>query len=108
MDQESDDIETLTNKCASLLESCTSSPRLFENDWAQSRLDDFRLWSAGIGATAPGHASLEWRLRSRSDVREVVTGFLGELIEKASKCLSYGSLPQVHFWRCLDCWFLTT
>lgn len=102
IEQESDDIETLTKQCTRLLESCSLSPRLSENDWAQNRLDDFKLWSAGINATAPGHASLEWRLRSRSDIREVVLGFLGELIEKVSNCLTHG-VPLHLLFPVLDC-----
>ncbi|CAG8961989.1 hypothetical protein HYFRA_00014034 [Hymenoscyphus fraxineus] len=89
IDQKHDDIQVSTERCAILLQSCSSSPTLSENYWAQSRLDDLKLWSAGIGATAPGHASLEWRLRSRSDIKEVVLGFLGELIEKVSNCLAH-------------------
>lgn len=85
-----DEINRATVGCENLIRSCLSIEKLCENEWAQSRLDDFRLWSAGLNATAAGHAGLEWRLRSRPDVKEVVLGFLEDLTEKIQDCLDHG------------------
>lgn len=96
----SDDINQSSLACEKLLQSCLLSPRLSEDDWAHGRLDDFKLWVAGINATAPGHASLEWRLRSRSDVKEVVLGLLEELMERIQDCLDHGSLSYYPSFTC--------
>ncbi|KAH6714000.1 hypothetical protein BKA61DRAFT_54382 [Leptodontidium sp. MPI-SDFR-AT-0119] len=62
---------------------------IMENDteveWFENRLADLNLWAAGLGASKIGHASLEYRLRDRSDVCEVIQGLLEELHDALSE-----------------------
>lgn len=92
---ESDHIRASTVSCEALISSCLSAPKLAEDGWARDRLDDLKLWSSGISATAGGHASLEWRLRSRPDIKEVILGFLDVLQEKIQECLQHCNINPI-------------
>lgn len=55
-----------------------------DDEWYGNRLADFNLWAAGLGASKTGHASLEYRLRDRLDVKEIIQGLLDDLYESLS------------------------
>lgn len=62
-------VPELTNNCISKLQgfSAPDGEDGAHNVEMENRLADLRLWADGVGATAEGPASLEWRFRSRPD-----------------------------------------
>lgn len=85
-------IFNLTNACALLLAECQSVLVLAKDDWIGRRLADFNLWAAGIRASTTGHASLDYRVRDRSDVKHVILGILRTIKHSAERCLGESSL----------------
>ncbi|KAJ5261222.1 hypothetical protein N7478_011817 [Penicillium angulare] len=47
--------------------------------WVENRLGDFNLWLTNLRVLKPGHASLDYRLRDREDLRNVIAGLLQSL-----------------------------
>ncbi|KAH8880195.1 hypothetical protein GQ53DRAFT_546604 [Thozetella sp. PMI_491] len=47
----------------------------------------FNWWSLGIGAAKSGHSSLDYRVRSREDVRDEIIDLLDGLAESLSNCV---------------------
>ncbi|KAK2596356.1 hypothetical protein N8I77_013250 [Diaporthe amygdali] len=88
-----EEIFHLTNACASLLAKCQSVPTLAKDDWIGRRLADFNLWAAGIRASTTGHASLDHRVRDRSDLKNVLLGILSTIEESAELCLDANIEP---------------
>lgn len=82
-----------TNACLQNLESCLAVERLAQEAWAETRLGDFNLWISGIGALAPGKASLDSRLGSRPEVQSVVTSLLVLLRSNVERCKELGRFP---------------
>lgn len=64
-------------RCEVLFSQTTSEPRLAT---AHSRLEElhqrFSAWVSYLGALAPGHASLDHRLRFSTEVRSMVVELL--------------------------------
>ncbi|KAH7311136.1 hypothetical protein BKA65DRAFT_356292, partial [Rhexocercosporidium sp. MPI-PUGE-AT-0058] len=82
-----DEIFRLTNNCSDLFVECHSVDVLAQDDWIENRLGDFNLWAAGIRASSTGHSSLDYRVRHRLDVKDVIVGLLNGLKESLEKCL---------------------
>ncbi|OJJ05996.1 hypothetical protein ASPVEDRAFT_140082, partial [Aspergillus versicolor CBS 583.65] len=83
-------IADATNTCLQNLESCLSIERLAQGAWAETRLGDFNLWISGIGALAPGKASLDARLGRRPEAQRVVTNILILLGSNVERCKELG------------------
>lgn len=83
-------IADTTNTCLQNLESCLSIERLAQDAWAETRLGDFNLWISGIGALAPGKASLDARLGRRPEAQRVVTNILILLGSNVERCKELG------------------
>ena len=81
-------LEHLTASCRDLFEQGLSRKALMIDEWCENRLADFNLWATGLGALAQGHASLDWRLRNRPDVRDAIADLLDDLKECLEDCLA--------------------
>src|SRR4051794_37034992 len=79
-----------TTLCRSSLQDCLAVETLAEHGWAENRLADFNLWAAGVGATAPTQASLDWRLHFQPEARTVITHLLVTLREFIKQCKELG------------------
>ncbi|KAK1967664.1 hypothetical protein LY78DRAFT_668894 [Colletotrichum sublineola] len=72
-------------------QQCTVIPTLMQLEWAENRLAEFKLWAASIGALAGGAASLDARLTTESNTKNLVKGLLLLLSECLGKCKRFGS-----------------
>ncbi|KAH7022128.1 hypothetical protein EDB80DRAFT_1714 [Ilyonectria destructans] len=66
-DRDAASVPELTKDCISKFDGCSALDDNGDNVAMENRLADLRLWADGVGATAEGNASLEWRFRSRPD-----------------------------------------
>src|SRR5271168_3226164 len=73
--------------CRQSLQKCVS---LMKDGWAENRLIDFNLWSAGSGACAEGRTSLDDRLLLKPDIRDVLINLLLMLRIFAENCRELG------------------
>ncbi|KAK6524506.1 hypothetical protein TWF281_011413 [Arthrobotrys megalospora] len=65
--------------CRQSLKKCMNIPRLMIDRWAENRLVDFDLWSAGAGVFADGRLSLDERLVLKPDIRKGVINLINLL-----------------------------
>jgi uncharacterized protein YukJ len=68
-----------TKTCQALFEDCQQYPVLCEGDWFDQMSARFNWWSLGIGADKSGHSSLDHRVRTRDDVRNILVSLLDSL-----------------------------
>jgi hypothetical protein len=85
-------IKHLTEHCLSLFGDCQRHPALAESDWIDKMAADFNWWSLSIGATKSGHSSLDYRVRTRDDVRSLLVNLLESLVVSLQKCIDIGTL----------------
>lgn len=85
-------IRHLTENCLALFEHCQRHPVLSEGDWIDKMSADFNWWSLGIGATKSGHSSLDYRVQTRDDVRNVLISLLDSLAISLKNCCDIGML----------------
>ncbi|KAJ5174594.1 uncharacterized protein N7482_000471 [Penicillium canariense] len=69
-------IEEAAQLCVERFTQCLKVPALMENEWAENRLADMKLWISGTGACARGRAALDSRLASRPEARDVIANLL--------------------------------
>src|SRR3569623_462117 len=61
-------------------------------DWFEDRLGEFSLWVSGLKADTLGRSSLDHRVRSRADIREVICDLLDGLCEALEASIEDGTL----------------
>lgn len=86
-----------TETCQSLFEDCQQYPALSEGDWIDQMSAKFNWWSLGIGAGKSGHSSLDHRVRTRDDVRNILVSLLDSLTTSLRNCIKIGMLGFGHF-----------
>ncbi|KAF5013176.1 hypothetical protein FDECE_806 [Fusarium decemcellulare] len=88
-DQEkiSSDIRDQTKLCLDLFEECQQYALLSEGDWVDKMAAEFNWWSLGIGAAKSGHASLDYRVQPREDVKNTVMALLNSLAISLKNCI---------------------
>ncbi|KAJ5638441.1 hypothetical protein N7528_000831 [Penicillium herquei] len=79
-------IAEVVQTCVDGLVECLVVAALMKNEWAENRLADLNLWISGTGALARGRASLDHRLATRPEVREVVLNSLRLLSTMIDEC----------------------
>lgn len=84
------DIFNATALCRASLSECQSIESLTRRGWAENRLADFNFWAAGVGASAPTQASLDWRLYFQPHARIVLTNLLVTLRQFVELCKELG------------------
>ncbi|KAJ4024603.1 WD repeat-containing protein 88 [Fusarium irregulare] len=91
-------IYNATQTCRTSLSDCIQFETLMKNEWAENRLADFNLWASGVGASVKGKASLDARLATRPDARDVVANLLQVLTGAIEECkaLVGGSAEASH------------
>ncbi|KAJ5376147.1 hypothetical protein N7509_013033 [Penicillium cosmopolitanum] len=62
-----------------------------QQEWAENRLADFNLWSAGAGAYTIGKASLDHRLRANPEAHIIIINLLLMLKILIDKCIDRDS-----------------
>jgi len=72
--------------CVERFSQCVEVPALMENEWAENRLADMELWISGTGACARGRASLDSRLASRPEARDITANLLSLLGNMVDEC----------------------
>jgi len=87
-------IHNATAECRQALEGCLAVDALKKRGWAENRLADFKLWAAGIGASAPTQASLDWRLYFQPSARIVLANLLFTLKEFVEQCKELGEFAR--------------
>ena len=85
-------IRRRTETCQSLFEDCQQYPALSEGDWIDQMSAKFNWWSLGIGAGKSGHSSLDHRVRTRDDVRNILVSLLDSLTTSLRNCIKIGML----------------
>jgi hypothetical protein len=79
-----------TEACQSLFSHCLSNPVFSELDWFETRQGEFNLWAASLKAVGIGRSSLDYRLRDRPEVQELICDLLGGLLEALTSLLKSG------------------
>lgn len=77
-----------TMLCRQIFKSATQYPRLMDQEWAENRLADFKLWAKGAGALAPGKASLDHRLASSAETHSIILNLLVMLSMLMEDCIA--------------------
>ncbi|KAH8897709.1 hypothetical protein GQ53DRAFT_884487 [Thozetella sp. PMI_491] len=79
-------IRERTGACQALFAQCITIPARI--DWFEDRQGEFNLWASGLKADIDGRASLDFRVRTRPDVRELICDLLDGLCEALETILS--------------------
>lgn len=77
-----------TMLCRQIFKSATQYPRVMDQEWAENRLADFKLWAKGAGALAPGKASLDHRLASSAETHSIILNLLVMLSMLMEDCIA--------------------
>ncbi|KAH8704080.1 hypothetical protein BGW36DRAFT_288147, partial [Talaromyces proteolyticus] len=73
---ESSTIFDAATACHHVFRMAKTAPRLMQQEWAENRLADFNVWSAGAGAFAEGKTSLDHRLGSNPEAHTILINLL--------------------------------
>lgn len=73
-------------QCKVVFADCVSNPAFGDQAWIRSAQGDFNLWCAGIKAASTDKSSLDYRLRTKPDVREPICDLLQGLVVALQKC----------------------
>jgi len=76
----------VARQCKAVFAECVADPALGQHAWIRSAQGDFNLWCAGINVTSADKSSLDYRLRTRPDVRDVVHDLVRALLEALERC----------------------
>lgn len=98
-------IEAVARPCRSALQNCVVIPSLMEYEWAENRLDEFKLWAATTGVFAGEKASLDARLAVEWETKNLVTSILILLLGCLEKCQRLGrhSVKPTVLWKTSSC-----
>lgn len=83
-------IRDRSKTCQELFAQCQEYPSLSGGDWIDQLSAKFNWWSLGIGAEKQGHSSLDYRVRGRTDVRDVLVHLLDSLVISLKNCIEIG------------------
>lgn len=73
--------------CLGLLKACATTPLLrLKEDWAESQLAAFLLWTSSIGVFARGQVSADYRLQGHEDIRLLLQDLLESLQASLESC----------------------
>jgi hypothetical protein len=84
------DIRDRSSKCVDLFHDCVSNPTLGNLSWVEHGQADFNLWVYGLSATSTGKSSLDYRVRQREDLSNMICDLLDGLEESLQDCLAQG------------------
>lgn len=63
---------------------------LHKHQWLETGRAEFNLWSLGLNASRSDRSSLDYKVRQRPDLQEIITDLLDGLDESLSECLDPG------------------
>ncbi|KAK3324954.1 hypothetical protein B0H66DRAFT_547158 [Apodospora peruviana] len=86
-DEENDHISDLCWECIGLFERCCSLAAFQVNDWFEEQQAEFNWWTQSLKADRTGHSSLDYRLRNRPDIANVVTELINGISTALDECL---------------------
>ncbi|KAK8000562.1 hypothetical protein PG990_013162 [Apiospora arundinis] len=91
-------IRTRTETCQLLFEECQKNCLSSNDDWIGKMSATFNWWSLGIGAAKSGQSSLDNRVQTRDDVRNVIISLLDSLETSLYNCtrLANAQFPVQH------------
>lgn len=81
------DLRWHSEVCIKLFSVAAVVPELADDDWLEDRLADFMWWNHGLSVLKIGHASLDYRVKDRPDVRRVIETVLSGLSNVFERCL---------------------
>ncbi|KAH7152142.1 hypothetical protein B0J13DRAFT_658468 [Dactylonectria estremocensis] len=81
-------VAELAGQCIDRFEQALEVPALANNQWAENRRADFKLWVDGVGARARKRASLDERLESREHELALIKTILLNLKSYLGRCLT--------------------
>ncbi|KAK7946099.1 uncharacterized protein PG986_010420, partial [Apiospora aurea] len=87
-------IRARTETCQALFETCQQHFQSSEDDWIDKMSAAFNWWSLGIGAAKSGHSSLDRRVQTRGDVKEVIVSLLDSLKHSLENCIEIGTVQN--------------
>jgi hypothetical protein len=86
----SSDIRERTKKCEMQFNKCLDHEQLGKNQWLVTGFAEFNLWSFGLNASHSGRSSLDYKVRQRPDLQEIIVDLLDGLDESLEECLNPG------------------
>jgi hypothetical protein len=90
LDSIGSEIRDRTKICEERFNTCLAHPKLEKHQWLETGFAEFNLWSFGLNASYSGQSSLDYKVRRRADIREIITGLLDGLGESLQECLDPG------------------
>ncbi|CAM1505022.1 Fc.00g106590.m01.CDS01 [Cosmosporella sp. VM-42] len=78
-------------ECVALFRACSDLASLAEDDWLEDRAADFMWFAHGLNALKTGRSSLDFRVRNRPDVQQVISNLLESLSLALKKTLESGN-----------------
>ncbi|QKX62441.1 uncharacterized protein TRUGW13939_09602 [Talaromyces rugulosus] len=80
--------------CREIFRTATKFSRLMRQEWAENRLADFNLWTAGSGASTTGKTSLDHRLQANQETHIIIVNLLCMLRILIEKCIKEASATE--------------
>lgn len=87
-------IRDRTLNCIETFNRCLGNSALDKLAWVEKCQADFNLWTYGLKANSTGKSSLDYRVREREDVRNVICDLLDGLAESLHSCLEVSTEPE--------------
>lgn len=95
-DEPEETIRERTAACKHLIEQCLCLKHFDNLAWFEMRRGDFNLWVYGLQALGTGKSSLDYRVRNRRDVRDIILALLRGLSQDLKDCIDIGESFQGH------------
>lgn len=89
------EIRAKTVVCEERFNACLANPRLRAHQWLEIGYAEFNLWSFGLKASRSDRSSLDYKVRQRADLREIIVDLLDGLDESLTQCLDLGELGLI-------------
>lgn len=70
------EIRDKTKKCEERFNAYLAQVDVEKYEWLEISSSDFNCWSSGLNASHSGRTSLDYKLRQRPDIKEIITGLL--------------------------------
>ena len=79
-----------TRKVKQRFDECLTNKQLGKHQWLESGRAEFNLWSLSLNASHSGRSSLDYKIRQRPDLQEIIADLLDGLDESLEECLDPG------------------
>ena len=79
-----------SRKCIDLFRECATNPILGRWQWIEVSQGDFNFWARGLNVLSHSQDSLDYRIRTRRDILDLILNLLNGLAESLEEALEQG------------------